>query len=66
MARIEFTRNIQRHVECPPSTVEGVSTVREALDRVFAENPRARGYVLDERGTLRKHMNIFILQQAEH
>ena len=34
--------------------------MREVLDRVFADNPRLRGYVVDERGVLRKHMIIFI------
>ena len=59
MIRVCFTKNIQRHVDCPPVDVEG-ATVREVLDQVFAANPRARGYVLDERGMLRKHMIIFI------
>jgi len=59
MARIGFTQNIQRHVSCPPQSAEG-ATVREVLDGVFADNERARGYVLDEHGALRKHMIIFI------
>jgi hypothetical protein len=59
MARVTFTQNIQRHVSCPPTTADGVS-VREVLDAVFAGNPRARGYVLDDQGALRKHMAIFI------
>lgn len=59
MVRVTFTPNIQRHVTCPPQTVRG-ATVREVLDCVFEENERARGYVLDEQGILRKHMNIFV------
>jgi hypothetical protein len=59
MARVIFTRNIQRHVVCPPAEVAG-GTVREVLDEVFAANERARGYVLDEQGALRKHMIVFI------
>lgn len=59
MARIQFTANLQRHVACPPSQVQG-STLRDVLDAAFRDNPRARGYVLDERGSLRKHMIIFI------
>ncbi|MBX3394594.1 MAG: MoaD/ThiS family protein [Phycisphaerae bacterium] len=59
MARVSFTQNIQRHVNCPPCDVEG-RTVREVLDRVFIENERARGYVLDEHGDLRSHMVIFV------
>ena len=35
-------------------------TVREVLDNVFADNPQARGYVLDDQSSLRKHMTIFV------
>lgn len=59
MARVVFTKNLQRHVPCPPTVAPGV-TVREVLDHVFAENPRLRGYVVNERGALRKHMSIFL------
>ena len=59
MIRITFTENIQRHVTCPIAHVEG-HTVREALDAVFLQNEKARGYVLDDRGALRKHMVIFV------
>lgn len=59
MVRVGFTKNLQRHVECPPCEVAG-ATVRDVLDAAFALNPRARGYVLDERGAVRKHMNVFV------
>jgi hypothetical protein len=59
MAHVSFTSNIQRHVACPAAVAPG-QTVREVLDAVFAGNPRARGYVLDDQGALRKHMVIFI------
>ena len=59
MARVVFTANLQRHVACPPTTVSG-HTVAEALDEVFDAIPRLRGYIVDERGTLRKHMTIFV------
>jgi hypothetical protein len=59
MVRVSFTKNIQRHVACPTAEVDG-RTVREVLDAVFAANEQARGYVLDDRGALRKHMNVFI------
>lgn len=59
MPRVVFTRNLQRHVECPTVSATGRS-VREVLDQVFALNPRARGYVLDDQGALRKHMVIFV------
>lgn len=59
MPHVTFTPALQRHVPCPPAEVEG-GTVREVLDRVFGDNPRARGYVLDEQGALRKHMVVFV------
>ena len=59
MARVVFTNNLELHVPCAPTTAPGV-TVREVLDHVFAATPRLRGYVVDERGALRKHMSIFV------
>jgi sulfur-carrier protein len=59
MPRVVFTPNIQRHVECPETNVPG-RTVREVLDNVFASNPRARSYVLDDQAALRRHMTVFL------
>ena len=59
MATVRFTESIQRHVQCPTRQVAG-ATLRDVLDAYFADNERARGYVLDDQGALRKHMAIFI------
>jgi len=59
MAKIVFTANIQRHVFCPETEAAGGS-IREVLDNVFAANPQARSYVLDDQAALRKHMTIFV------
>ena len=59
MPSVRFTRNIQRHVECPTRDVNG-ATLGEVLHAYFATNQRARGYVLDDEGKLRKHMAAFI------
>ncbi len=59
MASVVFTPNLKRHVDCPDVVVVG-ATVGEVLERVFADHPRLRGYVVDERGVLRKHMTIFV------
>lgn len=59
MPLIRFTRNIQRHIACPSSEVEG-DDVRAALERYFQDNVPARAYVLDDQGELRKHMAIFV------
>ena len=63
MVQVTFTANIQRHVECPPSNVEG-GTVREVLDEVFAANERARGYVLNDQAELRRHIIVFVNGEA--
>ena len=59
MVTVSFTPNIQRHVSCPPTQVEG-KTVRQVLEAVFQGNPRARGYVLDDQGAVRPHMTVFV------
>jgi molybdopterin synthase sulfur carrier subunit len=59
MAQVFFTRNLQRHLACPPGEAAGTS-VRQVLDKVFAANPPARSYVLDDLGALRKHIAVFV------
>jgi hypothetical protein len=59
MARVIFTNHLQRHVACPPCEAPG-NTVRAVLEAVFATNEKARGYVLDDQGQLRKHMLVFV------
>lgn len=59
MPTVTFTPNIQRHVTCPASQVQG-ETVRQVLEAVFEENPQARGYVLDDQGAIRAHMVVFV------
>jgi molybdopterin synthase sulfur carrier subunit len=56
---VSFTKNLQRHIECPDRDVEA-ETVREALEAVFADTPRLRGYVLDDNGAVRRHVDIFV------
>jgi len=59
MPVVTFTPNLARHVDCPPREVDA-ATVAEALHAAFAENPRLRGYVLDDQGRLRKHVLVLI------
>ena len=59
MGQVSFTDNLRRHVPCPPVSAEG-ATVREVLDRVFADNPQLKSYVLDDQCRLRRHVNVFI------
>ena len=59
MAKVTFTANLMRHVDCPSVNVDG-STVREVLARIFTDNPRLKSYVVDEQFTLRRHMGIIV------
>jgi molybdopterin converting factor small subunit len=59
MAKVVFTANLVRHVDCPPVEVEG-ATVREVLTNIFSENPRLKSYVVDEQFGLRRHMGIIV------
>jgi molybdopterin synthase sulfur carrier subunit len=59
VAIVHFTRNLHRHVECPSEQVEA-GTARQALEAYFALHPAVRGYVLDEQGALRTHVNVFV------
>jgi sulfur-carrier protein len=40
-------------------TIAG-ATVDELLRAIEAEHPAARGWILDERGVLRRHINVFV------
>lgn len=59
MARVFFTANLRRHVDCSSMDAEGAS-LREVLARVFAVQDRLGSYVLDDQGALRKHMSILV------
>ncbi len=63
MAKLHFTANIQRHVECPSADVRG-DDVRAVLEHFFENNPLARSYILDDQASVRKHITIFVDGQA--
>lgn len=42
------------------------NTVGDALERLFALHPVLRGYVVDERGALRRHIALFVDGDAIH
>jgi molybdopterin synthase sulfur carrier subunit len=59
MAKVFFTANLRRHVDCPGMEAEG-ATVAQVLVAVFAVHDRLGSYVLDDQGALRKHMTILV------
>src|SRR5262249_11953891 len=58
MAEIHFTSHLRNLVPDGPLSAAG-ATVGEALVNLLAAQPHVRGYVLDDRGCLRKHVCIF-------
>lgn len=59
MPRVEFAPALTRHVACPPQDVQA-ATLRGALAQSFEAAPAMRGYVLDEQGSVRKHVAVFV------
>ena len=59
MPRIEFTPHLARHLDCPAVSVPDHS-LRAAFDHVFASNPKLRGYILEDQGSIRQHVVIFV------
>ena len=59
MAHLFFAASIQRHIPMPERDV-AARTVDEALAVVFADEPRLRGYILDDQGGLRRHLIVFV------
>lgn len=58
MAQVHFSSWLREVVPDGPLAASG-TTVGEALTSVFAARPHVRGYVLDDRGAIRKHVCIF-------
>lgn len=59
MTTVHFTARLRSLVPEGPVAIEG-GTVGDALARIFAAHARAKHYVLDEQGHLRKHVCIFL------
>ena len=59
MARVSFTPHLVKHLDAPPQRVSA-ATLGEALEAVFRDNPRLRGYVFDDQNCIRQHVAIFI------
>ncbi len=59
MPSVTFTPVLRRFLRVPDLRVEG-ATVAAALAAVFAEHPALRGYLLDDQGTLRRHVAIYL------
>jgi sulfur-carrier protein len=59
MPTVQFTAHLRKVAPAGAITVGG-TTLRRALDEVFAQHPRVKSYVLDDQERLRKHVVIFV------
>lgn len=59
MPAVSFSKNIRTHVDVERWQADA-TTVGEALESVFAEFPKLRSYLLDDRGAVRKHVAVFV------
>ena len=59
MATVRFTSHLARHRPTPVVEAKG-SCVAEVLEAALAADPLLRGYVLDEQGRLRRHVNVYL------
>jgi hypothetical protein len=58
MAEVYFTSWLRELLPSGAISAPG-ATVGDALAEVFAREPQVRSYVLDDRGSLRKHVCVF-------
>jgi molybdopterin converting factor small subunit len=58
MPQVHFTAWLREWAPAEPVRVPG-ATVGEALTALLEQEPQLRSYLVDERGTLRKHVCIF-------
>jgi molybdopterin converting factor small subunit len=56
---VSFTPALRRFLSVPEARVDA-ATVGAALAAVFAETPALRGYVLDDQGAVRRHVNVYV------
>jgi molybdopterin converting factor small subunit len=64
MAEVTFTKHLKRFFPTLKDSEQvGGTTVREVLDDLDKLYPGFSGYVVDELGRLRRHVNIFVRQE---
>lgn len=66
MPYVKFTKNLQRFFPTLADTVVDGATVAEVVAALDRRYPGLAGYIVDERGSLRHHVNIFIGDEMVH
>ena len=59
MPTVHLTRHLRNVAPAEPVEVGG-TTLGAALDNYFSAVPRARSYILDDQGRLRRHVAVFV------
>ncbi len=67
MAQVRFTRHLSRYFPdlADREEISG-ATVAELVDALDERYPGLAAYIIDDRGSLRKHVNIFLDQELIH
>ena len=61
MAKVKFTRHLVRYFPTLSDVVEAQGhTVAEVIADLNRQYPGLADYIIDERGSLRRHVNIFL------
>lgn len=59
MAKVELTKHLQRFCGAADATADG-ATMRDVLEAFFEQQPQVRPYVMDEHGSIRRHVVVFL------
>ncbi|MCW8140680.1 MAG: MoaD/ThiS family protein [Planctomycetota bacterium] len=60
MPRVQFTRHLARYFPALRDGDFDGATLAEVVAAIDRAHPGLGGYVLDDRGAVRKHVNVFI------
>lgn len=60
MPHVKFTKNLQRFFPTLTDSVVDGCTVAEVVAALDKRYPGLAGYIVDERGALRQHVNVFV------
>lgn len=60
MATVDWTPHLRQHLFETSRRSYAGATLRDVLDAAFTDEPRLRGYVLDDQDRLRQHVTVFI------
>ena len=60
MVTVDWTPHLRQHLFETSRRHYAGATVRDVLAAAFADEPRLRGYVLDDQDRLRQHVAVFV------